>query len=118
MIRAQLEVLRLTEVTDGGETTQVFETKRVTPGVDELWQRLPAVFQCGNCRYTLGRHNHREYLPNNISSYLRDLLWKFFDGKVGKKSEKWCSACSFEAAHGTEEVPHPVDKRLHTCIEQ
>lgn len=26
-----------------------------------------------------------------------------------------CDACGVEAAIGTEEVPHPVDARLHTC---
>jgi hypothetical protein len=27
-----------------------------------------------------------------------------------------CEACSIEARIGTEEVPHPVDRRLHTCV--
>ena len=26
-----------------------------------------------------------------------------------------CAACSFEAEHGTEECPHPVDPDAHTC---
>lgn len=29
-----------------------------------------------------------------------------------------CGACSIEADIGTEEVPHPIDRRLHTCVEQ
>lgn len=27
-----------------------------------------------------------------------------------------CGACRIEAAIGTEEVPHPIDGRLHTCV--
>ena len=26
-----------------------------------------------------------------------------------------CEACDIEARIGTEEVPHPIDNRLHTC---
>lgn len=28
-----------------------------------------------------------------------------------------CQACKFESKHGTEEVPHPVDRRIHSCVE-
>jgi hypothetical protein len=28
---------------------------------------------------------------------------------------KKCAACTFEAEWGTEECPHPVDARVHTC---
>lgn len=33
----------------------------------------------------------------------------------GEKLEGNCTACSFEAEHGTEECPHPVDQRMHSC---
>jgi hypothetical protein len=29
-----------------------------------------------------------------------------------------CRACAFEAEHGTQEVPHPVDPRVHDCVER
>lgn len=35
--------------------------------------------------------------------------WK---GRVVK-----CVACDVEAEIGTEDVPHPVDRRIHTCVE-
>jgi hypothetical protein len=31
-------------------------------------------------------------------------------------SSKNCEMCSEESRFGTEEVPHPIDPRLHTCI--
>jgi len=34
---------------------------------------------------------------------------------VGYQSK--CDACNIEAEIGTIEVPHPVDRRLHTCFE-
>jgi hypothetical protein len=29
-----------------------------------------------------------------------------------------CRACTIEDGIRTKEVPHPVDRRLHTCVEQ
>jgi hypothetical protein len=40
------------------------------------------------------------------------------DGKLRYFSVRnpGCKACAIEAEIGTEEVPHPIDARLHTCL--
>ena len=35
---------------------------------------------------------------------------------MSEATEPPCEACSIEARIGTEEVPHPIDQRLHTCV--
>ena len=36
--------------------------------------------------------------------------------EAGKEYAGDCEACNVEAKIGTEEIPHPIDRRLHTCI--
>lgn len=38
-------------------------------------------------------------------------------GEIAAPYTGTCEACNIEATIGTEEVPHPVDRRLHTCVE-
>ena len=33
-----------------------------------------------------------------------------------ERMQSGCEACRIEAEIGTREIPHPVDRRLHTCV--
>lgn len=46
----------------------------------------------------------------NPNQWLIDELSDPYQGK--------CVACNVEASLGTEEVPHPIDARVHTCTEE
>ena len=71
-------------------------------------------YGCANCKemhwYPTNKECDLEDLKGKVNSQVRDLL---FD-EIVRPSQ--CEACSIEACIGTEEVPHPVDSRLHTCL--
>ena len=47
-----------------------------------------------------------------LEDLLRVVSWEY------QRMKPSCGACRIEAAIGTQEVPHPVDRRLHTCVDQ
>jgi len=121
--------VRLTKVIACGKETDVFETMAAPqqPVQDGDWDRLPAIFKCANCHLTLAKYHRRtwilEALDEQLAAQLRTLLYdsNVLDPDIKKKV--WgmsgyqgnCLACNMETELGTEEVPHPIDPRVHTC---
>lgn len=121
--------VRLTKVMANGKETEVFETVSAPqiPVGDGDWDRLPAIFKCANCHHTLAKYHRRTWVLEALDPYMaaklqtllyddnvRDLVvnekvWGRMQRRVG------CVACAMEAEIGTEEVPHPIDLRVHTC---
>jgi len=122
--------VRLTKVKAEGKTLDVFETTGTAqlPVQEGDWDRLPAIFKCANCHHTLAKYHRRTYileaLDDKLAAQLRTLLYdaNVLDPVIKKKV--WgmmgyqgnCLACNIETELGTEEVPHPVDPRVHTCV--
>lgn len=84
-------------------------------------------FGCTRCKepviWTHTRTWTLEAMQPALAAQLKTLLYdihvkdpiikrKVFSGEGYRGS---CEACNIEAAIGTEEVPHPIDARLHTC---
>lgn len=127
-LRSVKEQLRLTTVRDNGKTTEVFETKQAQASGAPNDGRLPRHFFCNQCGYRLESSRIRTYrldrMDPHMAAKLRVLL---FDPNVQDEDVKRlvypettgyhgdCAACNIEAEIGTEEVPHPIDSRLHTC---
>lgn len=129
-LRPRLERLRLTTVTDGHETTEVCATTKTMPSTEEEWIRMPTIVRCGNCTRILFRLKYKVHdlqrMDKLLAFKLRGILYdetscdetirrRCFDETVGYHGD--CIACNIEADIGTEEVPHPIDRRLHTCVE-
>lgn len=128
-LKPVFDQLRLTTVIACGKEEHVFETRH-TPQKsvqDGDWDRLPAIFKCANCGLTLAKYHRRtwilEALDERLAAQLRTLLYdsnvkdptilKKVWGMMGYQGN--CMACNVETELGTEEVPHPVDPRVHTC---
>ena len=68
----------------------------------------------------LGEHNFREFAQEMIEQHAKDgqiiasLVWGRIVGLYEAKLSK-CKACSIEAEFGTEEDPHPIHLKFHTC---
>ncbi len=90
--------------------------------------RLPLDYRC-QCNYILAQQLTRRYelaeMDRQTAFKLRGLLYdsnakddtvqrKCYDETQGYHGD--CFACNIEAEIGTEEVPHPIDPRLHTCV--
>lgn len=88
----------------------------------------PTGFSCDNCEgFILDSHESMyvlEEMDPLMAFKLRGLLFdenvldpeikkKVFTETAGYHGE--CRACNMEAEIGTEEVPHPIDPRVHTC---
>lgn len=128
-LRAVNEQLRLTAVKANGRTTEVFETKKTQGAGAPATARMPRHFFCNQCGYQLESGTLKAYRLSEMDPLmafkLRGLL---FDENVRDESVKQlvypealgyygdCVACNIEADIGTEEVPHPIDRRLHTCL--
>jgi hypothetical protein len=84
-------------------------------------------FICNRCKepviWTHTRTWTLEVMHSELAAQLKTLLYdinvknpiikrKVFSGEGYRGS---CEACNIEASIGTEEVPHPIDARLHTC---
>jgi len=120
--------VRLTKVKVEGKDEDVFETTGTAqlPVQEGDWDRLPAIFKCANCHHTLAKYHRRTYrlaqMDNALAGQLRTLLYdsNVLDEEICRKV--WnvdypggCFACNVEAELGTEECPHPVDPRVHSC---
>jgi hypothetical protein len=121
--------VRLTKVTACGKSTDVFESisNPQQPVQEGDWDRLPAIFKCANCHHTLAKYHRRTWdfaeMDKELAGQLRTLL---YDSNVLDQdilSKVWnidypgmCFACGVEAVLGTEECPHPVDPRRHSCV--
>lgn len=127
-LRPMFHQVRLTKVITNGVKEDVFETTGTTQvSKQELeWERLPAIFKCDSCGHTLAKYHHRtwilEALDREMAGKLRTLLYdsNVLDQEIKKKVwnadySSSCFACDVEAELGTEEVPHPIDARVHTC---
>jgi transcription elongation factor Elf1 len=119
-LRPTLEKLRLITVKGEGHTTDVFET--LHPKVPPNSVRMPTEFHCAQCNKVVGGSVFRMYRLEDVdqrtAGKLRGLLYdeSARDPTVQQKCFGTdCFACGIEAEIGTEEVPHPVDVRLHTC---
>jgi|SRR6478609_3071027 len=128
-LRPIFHQVRLTKVMACGKEEDVFETtgSAQLPVGDGDWDRLPAIFKCANCHTTLARYHRStwvlEAMDNELAAQLRTLLYdsNVLDPEVKKKVwgmvgyQGSCRACNMETELGTEEVPHPIDARVHTC---
>lgn len=85
-------------------------------------------YACQECDHVLFDSHERLYeleeMGKTMAFKLRGLLYdaNVLDEDIKKKVfdelngyHAYCMACNFEAEIGTEEVPHPVDPRAHTC---
>lgn len=128
-LRPYFDKVRLTKVFACGKPEDVVETLQTTQhSIVEPWTRLPAIFKCAKCSHTLAKYHIRLYDLQEMSQAdafkLQGLLYDYnvLDPEVQAKvwandfGDKDCSACIIEAALGTEEVPHPIDPRVHTCV--
>lgn len=126
-LRPKDETLHLSTLTDG-------ETKRDVVSVkDTAWQgagpRLILEVRCLACNHLHAVAHSRMYdlleMGRLMAFKLRGLLYdsnaadpqvrrKCFDENEGYHGD--CMACNIEADIGTEEVPHPIDPRVHTCV--
>ncbi len=111
-----------------GVQTDVVETLPAKQhSMNEPWIRIPAIYKCAVCGYGLARQHTREYdLQNMSDTFAFKLQGLLYDSNVldpAIKAKVWatdagtngCVACMLETAIGTEEVPHPIDPRVHTC---
>lgn len=123
-LRPYFDKVRLTKVIACGKETDVVETLPTTQqSVNEPWIRIPAIYKCANCGYALAQHHTRKYELHGMSqAYAFKLQGLLYDDNVLDptiKQKVWandsCVACTLEASIGTEEVPHPIDSRVHSC---
>lgn len=128
-LRPVFHQVRLTKVKVEGKDMDVFETTGTAPLPVQAgdWDRLPAIFKCGNCHHTLAKYHRRtwilEALDEKLAAQLRTLLYDSDVSDPEIKKKVWgimgyqvsCRACNMEMELGTEEVPHPIDPRVHTC---
>lgn len=128
-LKPQFEQIRLTSVIACGKETDVFETKPVgQPQNHGDWDRLPAIFKCANCHHTLASYHRRTYdlqdMTPALATHLQGLLYDANVKDPDIKKKVWgmlgyqgdCVACNMETELATEEVPHPIDARVHTCV--
>lgn len=88
-------------------------------------------YSCTSCGEELIPEHKRTYIleamDSTLAFKLRGLLYdsnvkhelirsKCFTESAGYHGD--CLACNIETEIGTEEVPHPVDPRVHTCKKQ
>ncbi len=124
---AREEKLMLTTVQDGDVVRNVVSVKDYVPYAPQHPGRFMEL-RCHMCASLLASAHTRtwllEALDQEYAYKLRGLLYdsnvsdplvitKCFDGTRGYVGD--CRACNIEAEIGTEEVPHPIDTRLHTC---
>lgn len=121
--------VRLTKVFACGKEEDVFETIGTPQSTTQEgdWDRIPAIFKCANCHLTLEKYHRRTWIlaamDHNLASKLQTLLYDdnvldpVVNEKVwGRMARRFgCFACVLEAEIGTEECPHPIDLRVHTC---
>lgn len=126
-MRPRYEKLRLMQTKDKNKTTELAETVK-TIRYSEVWSaRIPVDYRC-KCNHILASAHHCMYeltgMDRRMAFKLRGLLYdsnakdetvrrKCFDETQGYHGD--CLACNIEAEIGTEEVPHPIDARVHTC---
>ena len=126
-MRPRYEKLRLTRTKDKNKTTELAETVNAVRWGDKWSVRVPLDYRCP-CNYILAEAHPRAYELTSMDKLtafkLRGLLYdsnakdpqvlrKCYDESQGYHGD--CAACNIEADIGTEEVPHPIDARLHTC---
>lgn len=120
------EQLMLTTLTDGKTKRDVVQVKDTGAYGGQPNQMLE--LRCQRCNHLLAASHSRSYelsaMDRLYAFKLRNLLYdsnardqeiqrKCFDETQGYHGD--CLACNIEAEIGTEEVPHPIDPRIHTC---
>lgn len=127
-MRPREETLRLTTVLDDTQLREVVEVKDRS-GFEEYPNFLVEI-SCISCNHIFYRTHKRMYvleeMDRTMAFKLRGLLYnsnvqeplirkKCYDETEGYHGD--CLACNIEAEIGTEEVPHPIDVRVHSCKE-
>lgn len=125
-MRPRVEKLVLSTVIDEKTKRHVVSVKDVSPY--GTWPRLILDIKCNHCDHVLLVAHSRTYeLDGMAPSYAAKLQGLLYDSnardpvvqRVVFKSDApkhpTCRMCDIEAEIGTEEVPHPIDGRLHTC---
>lgn len=129
-LRPREETMTLSTVLEGNTKRCVVSVNAAknTPRYGDN-PRLILEVRCLYCNHLLGAAHSRMYellLMDRVMAFkLRELLYdsnandeqvqrKCFDETQGYHGE--CLACNFAAEIGTEEVPHPIDPRVHSCV--
>lgn len=127
-LRPKEETLRLCTVLDGETKREVVSVKDSTAIADRTPRQVLEV-RCLACNCLIMVARSRTYdlaeLDRLMAFKLRDLLYdsnasddlvqrKCFEETQGYHGA--CLACNIEADIGTEEVPHPIDPRAHSCL--
>ena len=112
---------RLTHATDDASIVNGVELEAMERAGDLVH---PTGFSCANCDGFMVDSHERMYvlseMDDALAEQLRGLLYDENVLDPGIREKVWkgspiCRACEIEAEIGTEEVPHPVDPRVHTC---
>lgn len=126
-MRPRFEKMRLTTLKDKNKLTELAGTINVVRWGDKWSVRIPLDYRCA-CNHILASAHNRAYdlvsMDKLTAFKLRGLLYdsnaedpqvqrKCYDETQGYHGD--CVACNIEADIGTEDVPHPIDVRLHTC---
>lgn len=129
-LRPREEHLKLGTLLEGKvkrAVISVSSTKNTTPHGPN--PRLIVEVRCLGCNYIHMAAHSRMYVLAEMDKVmafkLRGLLYdsdvpdetaqrKCYDETQGYHGD--CFACNIEAEIGTEEVPHPIDPRAHTCV--
>ena len=120
------ETLMLTTLIEGATKRAIVSVKEAS-GYGPQTNILTEV-RCIRCDHLFAASHSRMYILAEMDGLmafkLRGLLYdsnakddlvqkKCFDETQGYHGD--CQACNIEAEIGTEEVPHPIDPRVHTC---
>ncbi len=126
-LRPRDERLVLTTLTNGKTKQDVVQVVNTAQFGEN--PRLMIRVRCPRCKHTFAKAHSRTYdlleMDRLMAFKLRGLLYdsnaadpqvrrKCFEENEGYHGD--CMACNIEADIGTEEVPHPIDPRVHTCL--
>lgn len=125
-LRPREKQLMLTTLLHEGTVHEVVSVKNVNHyGTNP---RLILDVKCINCGHVLAAAHSRTHelleMDRTMAFKLRGLLYdrnardpqvrkKCYDETEGYHGD--CFECNIEAEIGTEEVPHPIDARVHSC---
>lgn len=127
-LRPMEETLVLSTVLEGKTMQSVVSVKDSTMIRDRTIRQVLEI-RCTFCNHLHAVAHSRMYnlraMDRLMAFKLRQLLYdsnavdpqirrKCFEENEGYHGD--CFACNIEAEIGTEEVPHPIDPRVHTCV--